>query len=237
MEKTVDILKRENGFKSKCNNDRLTFDQYVDIIFRASGVKLPNLVTVYRNKIWEFEMFFEEKGIYFFDENCYLRPIVLNFLNNLQSSCYNEIIAYSTVFIKVFRFRCFFKGFLNYLIDNINNKISLISDVSVDDLPDMLETSLDTRFMYTALLPDSCVTFTKECLRELSILGFDSEKDVNVEEILRECDELEQFSSKLIESDGLDSRIEAFNKFVSTADINITSDMILEKEDDKTNTI
>ena len=71
MKKSSEIVARENEFKGKCNIERFELSQYLSLLKDVCGFELPNIVTIYRNKIWEFEMFFEDKGMFFFDDNCY----------------------------------------------------------------------------------------------------------------------------------------------------------------------
>ena len=221
MKKTQQILERENTFKGNINTARVSLNQLSSIVYRTTGVKIPNYVDIYRNKIWEFECFFEEHGMFFFDDNCYLRVIIIMYLNVLFLNCGNAMIKYSYKVNMLSIFSVLFKNDrqLKIIYDNID----LIQKIDVNDLPGFLEKALNSNFMFWGFLPDMFVPFVKECLGELEILGFDLNECINIKKLFSDVQNRALESHFLLKMGGVDKRLQAFETFNSFYNLNIDS--------------
>ncbi len=233
MKRTKEIAQRENEFKGQCNIDRYNLVEFLEAIYTLTGERIPNIASVFRDKVWEFEMLFENNGMLFFDDKSYLRVVILNYLNYLVMNCYREYYTYAILLSKLKPYGFLFKKVLNNASDRLYASIDLIRSLKVEQLPALVEAAMQSVDLYAPLLPDTCEIFAEECVRELSALGFDIDKDLDLSALLNMCRELEDQSTRLIEQYGLEERINIFNKFVNDMKIDIKSPLAISFETKK----
>ena len=229
MEKTPNPLVAKIQFNGIRASDAYRLDYYLNIIRNINSVKLPNIISIYRRKLLEFAKFFEENGLSFFSSDCYLRVIIMIYLDNIMDKCFVDYNRYINILYKFHYFRFFRDLALKILKHSIYVKVDNIRSLQIGDLTSLLDASIDNKLLLSPLLPDTCFSFLNECIAELKALDFDID-DAYLEHIYKACSSLEIISNRLIELQGLEKRVERFNDFISRMKIDLSSTLV-----DKTN--
>ena len=230
--RTKEIADRENEFKGKCNIDFAELSSFLDVIRRTTGIALPNIVKIFRDKVWDFELYYEEKDKLFFDNN-YLRAIVMSYLEQIVTKCYGDYIVISQAIIKYGIRRFEKKSLYRVAMEDLMNNIDQIKNIEASDLPTMLEIEVNNTSLYSSLLPDTVFQFFNKCLIEIKELGFDMEKDLHFKDFIIQSAELKYLSECMFIMQGFEKSVENFDKFKKLMDIDIESPLVSFYEDQK----
>ena len=229
METKKEILDRVNDFKGSINSERTQIDSFIDAIKKRTGVSLPNFINIYRDKIFDFEDLFREKGIEYFSKDCYLRVITSIYFDYVHVKLYKKMISIARTadrFNNINRaFIPLYNNIILYKIKQLNSDIRGIKDFNIDKLPKVFESMMNNYNLFAPFMPDCYQTFTDEILHEFKLL------DVNIDSI--DMDKLNKTIQKNkknallnIEISSLEERIEVFKDFITGRDFDIKSEYL-----------
>lgn len=139
------------------------------ILSRITFLDVPNVMSAYHNKIMEFEVIFEDKGLNLFDERCYLRVVIFLYLDSIVAEACNE---YYTM-LKLSAVPYISYPYLLHLVSRIKKKIAKIRKFSLEDLPIILERFLRVKPLYGVLDKHNALTFVNKSLCDMEALGLD----------------------------------------------------------------
>ena len=224
MRKTPVAVNRENEFKSFCNEHEDAINSFLGEMNNISFEEIKNIISIYKSKTWEFADYFEEHGLLYFDDSCYLRLFVSSYLYFYLVKWFKKCEEYgkylsNTGFLRLFLNRNRDKEVVN----SINECFEDISSIEVNDLPSFFQDTIFDKTLYQSFLPDCYSIFIDECLRELAMLGFDLEKELDLKGIDKKRVEMEEESREAIGRDGLPERQRIFNNFVEANKLDIKS--------------
>lgn len=224
MRKTRVAVDRENEFKSFCNEHEDIINSFLGEMNNISFEEIKNIISIYKSKTWEFVDYFEEHGLLYFDDSCYLRLFVSSYLYFYLVKWFKKCEEYgkylsNTGFLRLFLNRNRDKEVVN----SINECFEDISSIEVNDLPGFFQDTIFDKTLYQSFLLDCYSIFIDECLRELAMLGFDLEKELDLKGIDKKRVEMEEESREAIDRDGLSERQRIFNNFVEANKLDIKS--------------
>ncbi len=212
----------ENEYKEFYNVNSYQFSVIIGDLRRITGINLPNMFEVFRDVTWYFNEFFASKGLNYFGKNCYLRVVLDGYFRQifryyddlceqfLYMACCNCQNFVSDLYLKKYSKR------INYLVKETRK-------TTIDNLPDIFELCLYNKVFLSSLLPDACPVFVKECLKELEILGFDIKKDIDIEAVKIEENNLVSLTKKFVDLQTLAERVSEFDDFVNSYYVDIPS--------------
>ncbi len=224
MRKPRVAVDRENEFKSFCNEHEDIINSFLGEMNNISFEEIKNIISIYKSKTWEFVDYFEGHGLLYFDDSCYLRLFVSSYLYFYLVKWFKKCEEYgkylsNTGFLRLFLNRNSDKEVVN----SINECFEDISSIEVNDLPSFFQDTIFDKTLYQSFLPDCYGIFIDECLRELAMLGFDLEKELDLKGIDKKRVEMEEESREAIDRDGLSERQRIFNDFVEANKLDIKS--------------
>lgn len=224
MRKTRVAVNRENEFKSFCNEHEDVINSFLGVMNNISFEKIKNIISIYKSKTWEFVDYFEEHGLLYFDDSCYLRLFVSSYLYSYLVKQFKKCEEYGKyLFNTGFLFLFLNRNRDKEVVNSINQCFEDISSIEVNDLPSFFQDTIFDKTLYQSFLPDCYSTFIDECLRELAMLGFDLEKELDLKGIEEKRVEMEEESREAIDRDGLSERQRIFNDFVEANKLDIKS--------------
>lgn len=230
MRKTRVAVDRENEFKSFCYEHEDIINSFLGEMNNKSFEEIKNIISIYKSKTWEFVEYFEEHGLLYFDDSCYLRLFVSSYLyyylDKWLKKCleYGEYLSNTTCFPLIgFQLLFFNRNRDKEVVNSINQCFEDISSIEVNDLPSFFQDTIFDKTLYQSFLPDCYSIFIDECLRELAMLGFDLEKELDLKSIDKKRAEMEEESREAIDRDGLSEGQRIFNDFVEANKLDIKS--------------
>lgn len=224
MRKTRVAVNRENEFKSFCNEHEDVINSFLGVMNNISFEKIKNIISIYKSKTWEFVDYFEEHGLLYFDDSCYLRLFVSSYLYSYLVKWFKKCEEYGKyLFNTGFLFLFLNRNRDKEVVNSINQCFEDISSIEVNDLPSFFQDTIFDKTLYQSFLPDCYSIFIDECLRELAMLGFDLEKELDLKGIDKKRVEMEEESREAIDRDGLSERQRIFNNFVEANKLDIKS--------------
>ena len=224
MRKTRVAVDRENEFKSFCNEHEDIINSFLREMNNISFEEIKNIISIYKSKTWEFVDYFEEHGLLYFDDSCYLRLFVSSYLYCCLVKWFEKCEEYGKYLSDSSSFRLSFnRNRDKEVVNSINECFGDISSVEVNDLPSFFQDTIFDKTLYQSFLPDCYSIFIDECLRELDMLGFKIEKELDLKGIDKKRVEMEEESREAIDRDGLSERQRKFNDFVETYKLDIKS--------------
>lgn len=224
MRKTRVAVDRENEFKSFCIEHEVIINSFLGVMNNISFEEIKNIISIYKRKTWEFVDYFEEHGLLYFDDSCYLRLFVSSYLYFYLDKWLKKCEEYGKYLSKAGDLlRSLMKNRDKKVVNSINECIEDISSIEVNDLPSFFQDTIFDKTLYQSFLPDCYSIFIDECLRELAMLGFDLEKELDLKGIEEKRVEMEEESREAIDRDGLSERQRKFNNFVEKNKLDIKS--------------
>ena len=199
MRKTRVAVDRENEFKSFCNEHEDIINSFLREMNNISFEEIKNIISIYKSKTWEFVDYFEEHGLLYFDDSCYLRLFVSSYLYCCLVKWFEKCEEYGKYLSDSSSFRLSFnRNRDKEVVNSINECFEDISSVEVNDLPSFFQDTIFDKTLYQSFLPDCYSIFKKRV-------------------------EMEEESREAIDRDGLSERQRKFNDFVETYKLDIKS--------------